>query len=79
MAKPLKKLRGLLASEDYKYADIARMLKSKGAQFYSVGYICNRMTGKENWTTEEMYFFADWLKIPDNELLSYFPRRKQTI
>jgi hypothetical protein len=35
------------------------------------------MTGKEDWTIEEIYAIGEWLNIPENELLSFFPRRMQ--
>jgi hypothetical protein len=76
MAKHLKKLKMMLMGEDKTQEDVCAYLRAQGFEHYSNGYVSNRMTGKADWGTEEMYALADWLGIPDDEILSCFPRRK---
>ncbi len=42
-------------------------------------YISFRMMGKRGWTQEEMYFLMDLLKIPYEEMNSYFPKIDQRL
>ena len=76
MAKPMKKLKMLLVGEEKTQADICNYLREQGFDHYSNGYVSLRMTNKACWTSEEMYALAEWLSIPDEEILSYFPRRQ---
>ena len=68
----------LLFGAEKTQADICDHLRQQGFEHYSNGYVSLRMTGKASWTTEEMYALAEWLEVPENEILSYFPRRQQT-
>ena len=77
MAKHLKNLKVLMGVEEKNQEDICQHLRVKGFRRYSNGYVSARMTGKENWDSEEMYALADLLGIPDEDLLSYFPRRNK--
>ncbi len=77
MTKHLKRLKGKLYDEEISYRDLSAMLKKAGLPNHSIGYISDRMAGKRHWDTEEMYALADILHIPDDEILSYFPRKQK--
>ena len=65
--RPYAKLRGKMAEMDVNSTALANYLGR------SANYLSGRFNNKFSWDMEEVYKIMDFLKIPHEEIFTYFP------